>query len=404
MPRFAYVAKRGPDEVLRGVMEADHERGVATRLLRMGCHPCSISRWREGAARNPFTALRRRRVRLSDLSVFTRQLSDLIDAGLPVGACLSIVAEQSSSPGLREAVSFVQSEVDGGESLSEAFRSHPQVFPRLTSAMVQAGEEGGMLPDVLARLADYYERSEELSGKVKAALAYPVFLLIVGGATVFVLMSFVVPKFVALFQGFGADLPVPTRVLIRVSVFLGNFWWVLLFGLLAAVMAIRRAAKTTQGRAALDRVKLALPFVGSVLSRIEVARFTRTFGILLEHGVPVLSALDVAGQTIGNVHVASPVSAMAEAVRDGKGFAETLEASPYFPPMVTSLIVVGYASGDLTGMLSKAAAMCDREVERTTQVMTRLLEPVLILVLGGVVALIVAGILLPVFQINVLVR
>jgi len=404
MPRFAYVAKRSPGEVLQGVMEAESEAAVTARLQQTGHHPCSISRWREHASRNPFSLLRHRWVRLTDVAIFTRQLSDLVDAGLPIGRSLSIIAEQTDNVRLRDAVRSVQAEVEGGNSLSAALASYPRVFPPLTSTMVQAGEEGGVLPQVLAALADYYERSEELSGKVRAALAYPVFLTLVGSATVFVLMSFVVPNFVKLFEGLGGELPLPTRILIRVSLFLGSFWWALLLALFGMALLGWRASRTIKGRAAIDKVKLALPLLGPVLAKVDIARLMQNLAMLLEHGVPVLQALNAAGQTVRNTCIRSLVNAVSKAVGDGKGLGEPLKSSGYFPPAVTNLILVGYASGDLPAMLKKAAAMCDREVERTTQVMTRLLEPALIFILGGAVGLVVAGILLPVFRINVLVR
>jgi type II secretory pathway component PulF len=270
--------------------------------------------------------------------------------------------------------------------------------------MVRAGEEGGMLASALLRLADHYERDDELRGQVKGALAYPVFLVLVGTATVFVLMTFVVPKFVSLFQGFGQQLPLPTRMLISVSLFLGNYWWVLLIGLVGALLLLRQAAKTQEGRSVLDRLKISLPLWGPVLKKLEVARFAATLGSLLEGGVPILQSLDISSQTVRNVHIRNPVESAREVVREGGELADSLASSRDFPALVANLVSIGQVGGNLPGMLHKVASIYQRETDRTVRTMTALLEPFLIFVLGGVVALVVSGILLPVFRMNVLVQ
>jgi len=386
-------------------MEAESERAVARRLLHLGYHPCSISERTAEAGRVGILArLRHGRVDTRDLAVFTRQFAELVDAGMPVGVCLANIAEQTENPLLSDALLRVESQVQGGAGLADSLAKQGETFPGLVCAMVRAGEEGGMLSTALMRLADHYERDDELRGQVKGALAYPVFLVLVGAATVFVLMTFVVPKFVSLFRGFGQQLPLPTRMLIAVSLFLGSYWWILLLGVAGALVLLRQAAKTQEGKGLLDRLRISLPFWGPVLRKLEVARFAATLGSLLEGGVPILQSLDISAQTVRNVHIRAPIESAKDVVREGGELAASLASSPDFPALVANLLAIGQATGNLPSMLHKVASIYQRETDRTIRTMTALLEPMLIFVLGGVVALVVAGILLPIFRMNVLVQ
>lgn len=401
MPTYAYKVKKSPAEVLTGTMEADTERMVSLRLKRMGYHPLFIS---EERGRQELSLETLRRIRSQDVAIFTRQLSNLINAGMPLLKALSTLIDQTENPKLIKIIEDIGNHIQDGATLSESLSRHSQVFPPLYSSMVQAGEAGGMLDEVLERLANYQEKDQELRGKVRAAMTYPLLLTIVGIATIFVLVTFVIPKFVAMFHDLGQVLPLPTRILIRISSFMSNYWWLASIIVVLVILLINRYAKTNYGGLAVDKLKLRLPLLGNIIRKLEISKFSRTLGTLLENGVPILSALQIVARTMRNREIAEEVKTAHKEVTEGSKLETPLRKSPHFSAMVVNMIAIGEESGNLEEMLSRVARTYDQEVDRAVKAMTALLEPLMIIVLGGIVGFIVLSILLPIFQINVLVR
>ncbi|MCM8784150.1 MAG: type II secretion system F family protein [Candidatus Omnitrophica bacterium] len=401
MPKFVYKAKEEPEKIVEGTIEAESREQVIDRLQTMGYYPLSIvedSVLKEG---EKFSLLREEgKVKRSELTLFTRQLSDLIDSGITLIRALNLIEEQTPGVMMRQLISSLAKEIKDGKRLSESLTKFPQVFSRLYVALVKAGEVGGMLDDVLLGLAEYLEKEEELKAKVRSALAYPILMACVGVATVFILMSFVIPRLAGMFKDLGQSLPLPTLMLIRMSDFLKDFWWLILSFLAFLYFVVQRRAHTPEGGIILDRLKLKIPLFGELIKKSEVARFCRTLSTLLKNGVPILGALDTVIPVIGNRVIKKEIEKMYNDVRDGISLSKTITKSPYFPPLVSNMIAVGEEGGVLENSLMKVAESFEREVERVVKVITSLIEPALILVMGTVVGFIVISMLLPIFQLN----
>ncbi len=405
MPTYTYRVRKSPGELLTGTMEGESERAISHRLKSMGHHPLSITEEVAGKGiAQEFSLELVRRVRGQDVAVFTRQLSNLIGAGMPLATCLTTLMDQTENPRLIRVIETLRSQIQGGSTFSGALSRHPKIFPPLYVSMVRAGETGGMLEEVLERLANFTEKDQELKGKVKAAMAYPLLLTIVGIATIFVLVSFVIPKFVTMFHDLGQVLPLPTRILIHISGFMSNFWWLVIIFAVIMVLLMKRYTNTGHGKLAIDRLKLRIPILKELICKLEVSKFARTLGTLLQNGVPILTALQIVAKTLGNQEIAEDVITAHKEVSEGVRLQETLRKSSHFSAMVVNMIAIGEESGDLEGMLSKVAQTYDQEVDRAVKAMTSLLEPAMIIILGGCVGFIVMSILLPIFQINVLAR
>ena len=391
--------------MVTGTLEAENERAAATQLKQSGFYPLSIIKAREGATLSQGLSWRLlKRIGSQDIAVFSRRLATLVAAGIPLSRSLTTLAEQTENSRLAGVIKDVRDRVQAGSTFSESLSRFPGVFPALFVTMVHAGETGGMLQEVLERLANHYEGAEVLRGKVKSALVYPSFLVIVGIGTIFVLLTFVIPRFVSLFRDLGQVLPLPTRILIQVSGFMGHFWWLVIGVLFLLIFAVKRFKKTKSGKRICDRAALRIPLAGSVIRKLETANFSRTLGALLESGVSILQALEVVGKSIRNQEIADAVLSARQDVAEGAPLAPCLERSGHFSPMVINMVATGEESGALPLMLRKVAEAYDQEVDRAVSAMTRLLEPAMILILGGGVGFIVMSILLPIFRLNVLIR
>lgn len=406
MQKFLYKAKDGRKQLMEGILEAETERGALSKLSQMGYFPLSIQKEEAGPQRQAssrsfsiFTGIRRR-----DITFFTRQLSDLLEAGLTLMRALNVIQDQTENPRLQEILGDIVSHVRDGKSFSDALAVYPKVFPPIYVSMVSSGEVGGILGGVLSRLADFSEKEEELQGKVRAAMAYPALICLVGMGTVAVLLIFVVPKLVLLFQDVGQVLPLPTQILIAVSNGVAKYWWVAL--LIAALGGFlgRRQSLPQGARLAIDRIKLRFPVWGSLIKKVEIARFARSLATLLSHGVPILQAMQSVYQATGNEMLKGELEKIGDQLRGGTTLSQGMRLSRIFPNLVINMVSVGEEAGSLDRSLIKIADTYEREADRAMKMMTALVEPVMILVMGSVVGFIVVSMLLPIFQIDILAR
>ncbi|HKC06751.1 MAG TPA: type II secretion system F family protein [Methylomirabilota bacterium] len=344
------------------------------------------------------------KVKDKEMAIFTRQFSTMIDAGLPLVQCLNILAEQSESKTLRSVTGQVARNVEAGSTLADALRRHPRTFDDLFTNLVEVGEAGGILDVVLQRLAAYIEKAAALKRKVKAAMVYPCAIIGVALLVVIFMLTFVIPTFAQMFKDLGADLPLPTKVVMILSDFVRSYILLIIAAMIGAVMALRSYYRTEGGRATIDALMLKLPVFGTLVRKVAVARFTRTLGTLVQSGVPILDGLRITARTAGNKVVEKAVLQCRAAVTEGKTLADPLRTSGVFPPMVTQMISVGEQTGALDAMLSKIADFYDDEVDTAVSTLTSLLEPIMIVFLGVVVGGLVVAMYLPIFKLVTLVK
>jgi type IV pilus assembly protein PilC len=337
-------------------------------------------------------------VTIKELAIFTRQFATMIGAGLPLVQCLDILSKQTESPGFKAVITAVMHDVEAGATLSDALAKHRHVFDDLFVNMVHAGETGGVLDEILMRLATYIEKANALIRKVKGALTYPAVVLTVAlGATIFMLM-FIIPTFAKLFIDFGGELPLPTKIVMGLSNFLRAYWWTLLIGCICAGVAFKRYYATEAGHMVVDRISLKMPVLGDVILKGGVARFTRTLGTLIASGVPILTGLEITARTAGNKVLQAAIEATRTSIREGETIAAPLRASGVFPPMVVQMIAVGEQTGALDQMLSKIASFYEEEVDAAVDTLTSVIEPVMIVVMGTIVGGMLIAMYLPMFK------
>jgi type IV pilus assembly protein PilC len=344
------------------------------------------------------------KVKDKEMAIFTRQFSTMIDAGLPLVQCLNILAEQSESKNLRDVTGKVARSVEQGSTLADALRRNPRTFDDLFVNLVEVGETGGILDTVFQRLAAYIEKAAALKRKVKSAMIYPSSIIGVAFLVVIFMLTFVIPTFTKMFKDLGADLPVPTLVVVWLSEFVRNYILLIIAGVIGCVFALRAYYRTEKGRSTIDALLLKLPVIGTLIRKVAVARFTRTLGTLVSSGVPILEGLRITARTAGNRVVEKAVMQCRAAVTAGKTLAEPLKASGVFPPMVIQMISVGEQTGALDAMLSKIADFYDDEVDTAVGALTALLEPVMIVVLGVIIGGLVVAMYLPIFKLVTLVK
>ncbi|MEO5356406.1 MAG: type II secretion system F family protein [Nitrospirae bacterium YQR-1] len=340
-----------------------------------------------------------------DLVVFTRQFSTMIDAGLPLVQALDILSEQSENPFFKNIIREMKLEVEGGATFSDALKKHPKVFDELYANMVQAGETGGILDTVLQRLADYIEKSMRLKKKVKGAMTYPIVIISIAVICIGVIMVFVVPTFAKMFATLGGTLPAPTRVIIALSGFIAGWGGVMIVVVVvAAVFVYKQIRSTDKGKYVTDQILLKLPIFGILIRKVAVAKFTRTLGTLISSGVPILEGLENTAKTSGNKVVERTIYTVRSAVTEGLALSDPLSKAGVFPPMVTSMIAIGESTGALDAMLSKIADFYDEEVDNTVSNLTALMEPLMIVFLGGTVGFTVVAMYLPIFKMVTLIK
>jgi len=340
----------------------------------------------------------RKKVAIKDLAVFTRQFSTMVNAGLPLVQCMDILATQCSNPKFQGIQKQVMFDVESGSTLAEALRKHPDAFDNLYVNMVEAGETGGILDGILNRLAEYIEKAESLRRKVKSAMTYPMVVGAVALMTTTFMLVFIIPSFANVFDQFGGELPLPTRIVMSLSNAIKTFWWAMALGVGGAIFALKRWYKTEPGRMALDRLLLRTPVFGTVVLKASVARFSRTLGTLIGSGVPILTALEITSRTAGNRIVELEIMQTRGSIREGETIAAPLRTSVVFPPMVVQMISVGEETGALDKMLEKIAAFYDDEVNTAVETLTSVIEPIMIVVMGALVGGMVVSMYLPLFK------
>jgi len=387
----------------KGVQDAESAKALRLALRKKGILITSIEE--ESAARIRTSRdlnLKRyfQRVTTADVAIVTRQLATLLKAGVPLVEALTAIIEQLENPFLRSAFTQTRDRVNEGVSLADALRAHPKVFPTIYVNMVAAGEASGTLDNVLERLAELLDAQAQLRSKITSATIYPVILLGVAVIVISIMMVFVVPKVTAIYADFQQSLPWYTNVLIFVSDFMVNFWWLLIAMVVASVWGIRRWKATPKGQITWDDRMLKLPLFGEMVRKVAVARFARTLSTLLTGGVPVLTALDITRNVMGNVILMQVVDKARDSIQEGESIAEPLKRSGQFPPIVTHMIAVGERSGQLDAMLEHVATAYDNQVDMQVSTMTRILEPLMIVLMSVIVGGIVFAMLIPLMKIN----
>jgi len=399
---FKYSVRDKAGKVVTGKLEGESREAVASKLRQMGYIILDLNEDR-------FAALSKIQfgttIKMKDITIFARQFATMINAGLSLTKCLSILGGQSESKELREVIGQVGRDVEAGQSLSEAMAKHPKPFPPIFINMVRAGETGGVLDEVLLRVADHFERDASLKAKIKSAMTYPVAMGSLVLIVLVAMMVFVVPTFQKMFADMGGTLPLPTQILVSISD--GVRGWPGVITLVASIgsyIAFKFWVGTESGRFIWDGIKLRLPVVGGMVRKLALARFTRTFGTLVAAGVPILSALDIVSETAGNEVVARAVKKVRSAIKEGETIAKPLGESPVFPSMLVQMIAVGEETGALDAMLSKIADFYDEEVSTAVDGLTSLIEPLMMATLGVIVGGIVIALYMPMFQVITLVK
>jgi general secretion pathway protein F len=388
---------------VKGVRDADNLKVLRGLLKREGILLTSALEEAEAqkqSARNVDFGRYFRRVSVLDLSMMTRQFATLLKSGVPLVESMSALIDQMENELLKNALTQTRDRVNEGSSLHDALRQHDKIFPALYVNMVEAGEASGTLEVVLSRLADFLEAQNKLNNKVISALAYPGFMALMGLVTITIMMVVVVPKVTNIFADFEHALPWYTRLLIFTSEIFTGYWWALIGGLVGGIYGFRRWLATKEGRARWDRFTLTVPLFGKLLMMVAVARFARTLATLLKSGVPLLRAMEITRNVLGNVELMRIVEEAGQSIREGESIAAPLKRSGKFPPIVTHMIAIGERSGQLEEMLENVAIAYDSQVETRVQTMTALLEPMMIVIMGGISGSIAFAILMPLMQIN----
>lgn len=402
MTAYSYRASTAEGKIVEGTMEASDDGTVSLKLQEMGLIPVRIG----SASRQTIFSRqiewpwKSKKVRRKDVLVFTQELHTLVRAGVPLDRGLAVLRQLAESKEMGEVLQGVLKEVKGGKSFSEALGKYPDVFPKVYINMVRAGEAGGALEEILGRLATYLVTSDDLRSYITGALIYPVLLSTVAVASVTILTIFVVPRFTSIFQDMGVSLPLPMAILKGLSDFLTGFWWLILAMLVIVGIYFKRFRQSPEGRKKWDQWLLRIPLVGPVLKKVEVARFARSMGTLLHGGVPLLQAMTIVRDVLGNQSIAESIEPIRNGIKKGEGIAQPMRQSGVFPPLAMHLIEVGEESGKLDTMLNQVADAYDVEVRNSVKNLIAFFEPALILLMGIIIGTIVVSMLMAIFSIN----
>ncbi len=408
MAVYEYRAINSRGKEVSGIIEAE-SRFSATQLLKSrDLYPVLISETTTRSISKKRTEISLssllERITPKDIAIFTTQFSALIDAGMPVVKAFETIIQQTEKGSLKKVLSVIKEEVNKGVSLADAFRMFPRYFPPLYVNMVKAGEEAGTLEVVMKRMSDYLQAQIELKSKIFASLAYPALMFIVGVGVVFFLVTFVIPTITGIFTEMHQTLPLLTTILLTISGFLKDAWIFILIFFIIVIILYKRFKKTPGGKRMIDRIKLKLPLFGSQYRKIVMARFTRTLATLLSNGVPIVTSFDIVKNIIDNTLIADEIEKARDDIKEGKEISQPLGRSQIFPPVVVNMIAVGEKSGQLEEMLKKVSDIMETELDSSLKRLISLLEPIMILIMGGIVGFVVISILLPIFEMNQLVR
>jgi type IV pilus assembly protein PilC len=399
MITFSYQARDAAGRIVSGIQEALNEDNAVTSLMSRGLMVLSLQR----KATASHSRRKSTKVKETDLVLFTRQLSTMVEAGISLVQALTALYEQADPKrqgALRAVISDITARVQGGETFHESLAKHPRVFNRLFISMVKAGEHGGLLAEILDRLAGFLEASSRLRKKIKSAMTYPVIVVCIAFAITTFLIVRVVPIFGEIFADFGAKLPAPTQFLIDVSSFVRGQWYILLAAMAGTFFGVRTFLRSTRGKQLWDRWKLKLPVFGPLVHKICMSRFARTFAQLIRSGVPILEVLDIVGGSSGNHVVETSIKEVGADVEKGDNLSVSLSRKSIFPPMLLRMVAAGEATGKIDTMLEKMADFWDEEIEAMLDALTSLIEPMLIVFLGVIVGGIVIAMFLPIFKLN----
>ncbi len=398
MYTYAYQARDNHGKIIGGLQDALNEENAITSLMSRGLMVLTISQKSAASKRKKISSIKD-----TDLVLFTRQLATMVDAGIPlVGALTALyeTADPKKQAGLRNVIGDVTGRVQGGDSFNAALAKHPMVFDRLYISMVKAGEAGGLLSEILDRLAGFLEASARLRKKIKSAMTYPIAVISLAMIITTFLIVKVVPVFAGIFKDFGKPLPAPTQLLVDLSDFMRSYWWVILILLVGTVFGIKTFLKTQRGRELWNRWQLKLPIFGPLIHKIAMSRFARTFAQLIRSGVPILETLEIVGGSSGNHVVETAIRSVSADVEKGDNLSVALSKKTIFPPMMLRMVAAGESTGKIDEMLEKMADFWDEEIEATLAALTSLLEPLLIVTLGVIVGGIVIALFLPIFKLS----
>lgn len=393
MAVWEYKAVDAKGKDVEGTLEAGTKEEVNSMLLKKRMKVTKIKKKAKEISLKIGTGIAPK-----DIARFTRQFSAMTSAGLPLLQCLTILQDQTENPFMADVVKKLAQKIQGGSSLADALALHPKVFGELYVNMVAAGEAGGILDEILMRLAEYQESAEKLKRKIKGAMTYPVIIVIVAFTVIFVLMTFVVPTFAKMFSDAGGELPMPTLIVMGISDFFQDYFYLIIGGVVGFVVFIKQWGKTASGRLILDTMKMKAPIIGNLEQKGSIARFSRTLGTLLNSGVSIIDALQVTGKTSGNKLLEQGIMKTLESITGGNTIAEPLQATGLFPPMVVQMIGVGEKTGGMPEMLEKIADFYDDEVDAAVETLTAAIEPLIIVFLGGVVGGILVAMYMPMFS------
>jgi type IV pilus assembly protein PilC len=392
MASFTYTARDARGELKTATIEAQNRDDVVAQLRRMRMNVVKI----EDASKTPKKKMGS--IAMRDIVIFTRQFSTMINAGLPLVQALDILAKQSENKALQEVTRQVVFDVESGNTVADALKKHPKAFSDLYVNMVAAGEAGGILDTILMRLATFMEKNDALIRKVKGAMIYPAVISTVAIGAIVILLIFVIPTFQKMFSEAKIELPLPTRIVIGLSAFLQAYWWLIALAIFVAQWMVRNYYKTPNGKLAIDKLMLQAPVLGDVLRKSAVSRFTRTLGTLISSGVSILDGLEITAKTAGNRVISDAIMESRASIAGGETIAAPLAKSNVFPPMVISMIAVGEQTGGLDEMLTKIADFYDEEVDAAVAGLLALMEPAMIVFLGGVVGGMIVAMYLPIFE------
>lgn len=396
MPRYQFEARDTRGRVFKGELDAPNESEARVRLRAQKLMPMKVAQ-----AEQKVSGLKKvggKGVPLKELQVFTRQLSTLLGSGIPILQSLEVLSQSQRSPGMSIALKSMVSDINQGRRFGEAMAEHPLVFDRFYVNMVKAGEESGNIDQILNRLAVYIEKAAKVKGQIKGAMVYPIAIMAVAFLVVSGLMIFVIPKFEAVFASSGQELPGLTQMVVSLSKMFISYWWAIIGGIAGSVFFLINYYRTDEGKKTIDTVLIDIPYIGDLIQKSAVARFTRTLSTLLASGVSIMEALEIASRVTGNIVIETALIRAREAISEGKSLTVPLAKEKYIPQMVTQMIGVGEQTGAIDQMLNKVADFYEDEVDVAVSALTSVMEPLMMIVLGGIIAFIVVAMYLPIFN------
>jgi len=402
MPRYTYFAKSHPTKTIRGLIEAESEQEAINKLISTGYYPISVTL--ENLSLERSGIFRLRKVAKKNILLFTQQLANLLESGINITNGLGMISRQSSNRYLRLILSDVIAKIKDGKPLSESLAIYPSLFPNLYCSMIRTGEASGNLPERLKSLARFLEKEEQFKNYLKTTLTYPVFLLLVSVFTVVIILMFIIPRIITMFEDLGQVLPLPTMVLIKISSFLRDYGWAILAAFLVMIFFLKRLHQSPQGRLSFDKFKLGLAVFGPIILKSELSRLMRTLSLLLTSGMPITHSLETSVSVLDNQILKNEVKKCKESISKGVSLSGAIRASPFFPEFVVDILLVGEETGALDKSLMRIAEDYEKEVGDSLKTLTQMFEPTVILVMGLIVSFIVLSMLLPIFQINLIVR